>query len=297
MNPSRMIRLGTIAAGSITMLAACGPAGNSTIREQGRSWAIGNGTVTTYAELAADRTPLAIGIEYTAAALDGLPTAHSDQHHCFDRDSDGTIDPATECLATHETVMPLPDAVAATPDMPFKWVMFNWNPMGHFPPGIYDAPHFDVHFFIDSIANTFALHDGPCGIEFVRCDQYDVARKPLPANFMPPDFQSVDAVAPAMGNHLIDVAGPEFNGEKWTRSFIYGTYDGKVTFFEEMVTRAYMLSQPDACYPIKWAPDVAVSGYYPKQSCIRYHGDTDTYTVSLEDFALRQASDPAVAAN
>ena len=113
---------------------------------------------------------------------------------------------------------------------------------------------------------------------------------------MPPDYQNVDAVAPAMGNHLIDVTGPEFNGEKWKRSFIYGTYDGKVTFYEEMVTRDHILSRPQACYPIKSPPAVAVSGYYPSQSCIRHDTASDTYTVSVEAFAFREASPPTVAA-
>jgi hypothetical protein len=162
---------------------------------------------------------------------------------------------------------------------------------------VYDVPHFDVHFYIDSIANVFALRDGPCGPEFVQCDQFERARKPLPANYMPPDYQNVDAVAPAMGNHLIDVTGPEFNGEEWTRNVIFGVYDGKVTFYEEMVTRAYLLSQPDVCNPIKSPPAVGLSGFYPAKSCIRYDSSTDTYTVSMEDFVYREASAPVLAAN
>jgi len=279
------------------ILVACDSAHDSIERVVGRSWAIGKGTVTPYAEIAKDGIPAVIGIKISAAALDGLPSAHSDEHHCFDRDSNGSIDPMTECLATHETVMPLPDAIAANPDIPLKWVMFNWNPTGHIPPGVYDVPHFDVHFYIDSIENVFAIEDGPCGSEFVRCDQFERARKPLPTNYMPPDYQNVDAVAPAMGNHLIDLTGPEFNGEKWTRSFIFGVYDGEVTFYEEMATRAYLLSQPDACNPIKSPGAVGLSGYYPTLSCVRYDTDSDTYTVSLEGFEHREKSPPVVAAN
>jgi hypothetical protein len=279
------------------ILVACDSADNSTDRVLGRSWEIGNGTVSTYAEIASNGIPAVIGIEYSAAALDGLPSVHSDGHHCFDRDSDASIDPMTECLATHETVMPLPDAVAANPDIPFKWVMFNWNPAGHIPPGVYDVPHFDVHFYIDSIENVFALQDGPCGPEFIRCDQFERARKPLPANYMPPDYQNVDAVAPAMGNHLIDLTGPEFNGEKWTRNFIFGVYDGEVTFYEEMVTREYLLSQPDVCNLIKSPAAVGLAGYYPTRSCVRYDTDADTYTVSLEGFEHRVKSAPEFSAN
>jgi hypothetical protein len=276
--------------GTAILVAACNSVEDSNNRELGRSWEIGNGTVTTYGELTADGIPSVIGIIYSAGALDGLPTAHTDEHHCFDRDSNGSVDPMTECLATHETVMPLPDAVAASPDIPFKWVMFNWNPTGHIPPGIYDVSHFDVHFYIESIENVFALKDGPCGPEFIRCDQFERATKPLPVNYTPPDYTNVDAVAPAMGNHLIDLTGPEFNGEAWTRNFIFGVYDGQVTFYEEMVTRDYLLSQPDTCNPIKSPPAVSLSGHYPTLSCVRYDSENDTYTVSMEGFEFREAS-------
>ncbi len=275
--------------------AACSPADDSGNRVMGRSWPIGNGTVTTYGEFARDGSPSVIGIMYSAGALHGLPAEHTDKHRCFDRDSSGSIDPATECLATHETVMPLPDAVATNPNIAFKWVLFNWNPAGHIPPGIYDLPHFDIHFFIETIENVFALQDGPCGPEFIRCDQFEIARKPLPVNYMPPDYENVDAVVPAMGNHLIDLTGPEFNGEAWRRNFIFGVYDGKVTFYEEMVTRDYLLSKPDTCNPIKSPKAVGVSGYYPTLSCIRYDGDKDIYTVSMEGFVFREASPPEVA--
>jgi hypothetical protein len=270
----------------------CVPSDESSGRVAGQSWAIGNGTVGTYAEFTNDRAPSVIGVVYSAAALEGLPTSNSDQHHCFDRDANGTVDVTAECIATHETVMPLPDAVATRADIPFKWVLFNWNPMGHIPPGVYDVAHFDVHFYIESIANVFAIKDGPCGPEFVQCDQFEIAKKPLPANYMNPDFQNVDGVAPAMGNHLIDLTGPEFNGETWTRNWIFGVYDGKITFYEEMLTREYMLSNPNVCDPIKSPPAVAVSGFYPNQVCIRYDSASGEHTVSMEDFAYRDASDP-----
>jgi len=278
-------------------VTGCGPADDAGGRVLGQSWALGNGTVTTYAEFVDDRVPSAIGIVYTAGALDGLPTANSDHHHCFDRDSNGIVDATTECFATHEAVIPLPDAMATRTDVPFKWVLFNWNPVGHIPPGIYDVAHFDIHFYIESIANVFALQDGPCGPEYIRCDQFALGKKPLPANYIHPDFKDVDAVAPAMGNHLIDLTGPEFNGEEWKRNWIFGVYDGEITFYEEMVTRAHLLSQPNVCNPIKSAPAVGLSGFYPSQSCIRYDGASGEYTVSMEEFTYREASDPAPVGN
>ncbi len=226
-----------------TVVVGCGSSGESSERVLGRSIELGEGTVSTYAEFDGGGSPSAIGVVYSASALDGLPKEPSDRHHCFDRDGDGQLQAEAECIPTHEFVIPLPDAVSAQSEVPFKWVLLNWNPAGHIPPGVYDVPHFDVHFYMAPIASVFALADGPCGPEFIRCDQHVLAKKPLPPNYMNPDFQDVDAVVPAMGNHLIDVTGPEFNGEEWKRSWIFGVYDSEVIFYEEMLTRAFMLSQ------------------------------------------------------
>jgi len=65
-----------------------------------------------------------------------------------------------------------------------------------------------------------------------------------------------------------------------------------VIFYEEMVDRAYMLSKPDTCFPIISPSAVALTGYYPTRSCIRYAPGKDEYTVSMEDFVLRTASAP-----
>jgi hypothetical protein len=95
-----------------------------------------------------------------------------------------------------------------------------------------------------------------------------------------------------MGNHLVDLTAPEFRGVPFARTWIYGTNDGRVTFYEEMVTVAYLKSLPDTCFPIKTTAAVAVAGRYPSKSCIRYLKDRSEYTVSLEGFELRQASPP-----
>ena len=157
---------------------------------------------------------------------------------------------------------------------------------------MFDKPHFDVHFYIEPIENIFALQRGTCGLEFLRCDQFALARKPVPRNYVPPNFQDLGAAAPAMGNHLLDPTTHEFHGEPFTRHWIYGVYDGRVIFWEEMLALSYMLSKPDACFPIQSPDAVALTGYYPTRSCIRYAPGKDEYTVSMEDFVLRQASPP-----
>jgi hypothetical protein len=253
---------------------------------------LGRGTVSSYAELTPGGEPAALGVLFSPGALEGLPEHGSDYHHCHDRDRDGTVDRATECLHSFEHVIPLPDAVARRADVPFKWVLLNWNPAGHIPPGVYDVPHFDVHFFMEPIARVFALQAGPCGPELMRCDQFAIAKQPVPSNYIHPDFRDVDGVVPAMGNHLVDTTGPEFHQQPFARSWIYGAYGGRITFYEEMVALRTLLARPRSCAPIKQAKAVAASGYYPTVSCLRHDPATGETTVSMERFAFRAASPP-----
>jgi hypothetical protein len=277
---------------AVAVLTACASVDRSAGRHAGWATPVGHGTATTYAETDDAGRPLAIGVTLSERGLDGLPAA-SDMHHCIDRGRDGHAGTSTKCVQTVEHVLALPDAVARRADMPFKWVLLNWNHQGHIPPGIYDRPHFDVHFVMAPVAEVFAIEAGPCGPESVRCDQFALGKKPVPVNYLHPDFKDVDAVVPAMGNHLIDLTGDEFHRRPFTRSFIYGVYDGRVIFYEQMVTLAYLLSRPDDCAPIKLPQAYAVAGYYPTLTCTRHDPRTGTYSISMEKFVLRQASAPS----
>jgi hypothetical protein len=81
-----------------------------------------------------------------------------------------------------------------------------------------------------------------------------------------------------------------FNKQLFTRTWIFGGYDDKIIFYENMVTRAFLLSDPDTCDPIKSPAAVAQSGLYPTVSCVRHDASTGERTVSLEQFVLREAT-------
>lgn len=285
----------TGSVGSLAFVASCtqAPETAEPPRALGAPRDLGDGSVASFVEFADNGDPRVIGVAISGNALHTLPQEHSDEHQCFDENGDGSIDVMSECSHWHEFVLPLPDAASRRPDIPFKWALFNWNPAGHIPPGVWDVPHFDVHFYMEPIENIFALKRGPCGPEFLRCDQFELATKPVPANYMHPDFEDVGAAAPGMGNHLIDQSMPEFHGEPFKRHWIFGVYDGRVIFYEEMVARSFLLSEPDICFAIKSPAAVAVSGFYPRNSCMRYDPDTKQYSVAMEDFVYREASPPA----
>ena len=253
---------------------------------------VGNGWARVYVSLDADGTPRALGVSLTSAALAGLPAVPNRTSRCFDRNGDGRID-ADECVGDYNFMFTIPEGEAAHAISPFKWIALNWNPHGHGKPAPppWSAPHFDFHFYIADRDAVKRLRTGSCG-EMIDCDDFKTATKPVPAKYIHPDHVDVGAAVPDMGNHLIDSRSPELakGGPPFTHTFIFGAYDGQITFLEPMITRAYIASKPGMCKAINQPEAWAVAGRYPTKYCVRYVPGDDTYTVSIENFVRREAN-------
>ncbi|WP_431681557.1 hypothetical protein [Kitasatospora sp. KL5] len=254
----------------------------------GRPVPFGDGAAHTYVRLRGNE-PVEIGVALTRGSLDDLPTEPSDGRHCFDRNADGTVDPVHECAGGHEYELALPRALRDVPGVPLTFAMLDWDPAGHGPPHVYDRPHLDVHFYLQSDSERQAIRPGPCGA-LVDCTDYATATRPLPPEYLPADYVDKGIVQVAMGNHLTDPMSDEWHGHTFTRTFVYGTYDARITFLEPMITfdalKAAEGADPaDACRPIKQPQAWQVPGWYPQAYCLRHSPLSGEYTVSLEDFA------------
>jgi len=220
---------------------------------------MGLGAARSWVRLDAQSHPVSIGIRLDEAALNGLP----------DKDT-------KRCCDGPEFVLALPKDVSVAP---FDHIGINWNPRGHIPVGIYDKPHFDFHFYMmdqstrEKITGSKADHARECKVPTAEC--------------IPVDYVSVDESMPRMGNHLADLTSPEFQGVPFTKTFIYGSLDGKITFVEPMVTRAYLLTHPDAQQPIKQPRKYPGSGYFPTHYGVKYDSATGDYLISLDGLTPR----------
>jgi hypothetical protein len=252
---------------------------------------VGNGWARAYITLGFDGNPLALGISLDKEALEGLPQHPDLTSRCFDKNGNGKIDP-DECIGDYNFTFVIPDEAAKSVS-PFKWVILNWNPHGHSPPAppAWSAPHFDFHFYLADREAVKLLRPGACG-EFIDCADFKKATKPVPAKYIHRDHIDVGAAVPDMGNHLINSKSPELapNGPPFTHTFIFGAYDGQITFLEPMITRAYIASNPTVCEPIRQPEAWQIAGSYPTRYCIRYLDRVGKYTVSLEDFVKRSAN-------
>ncbi|MDO7850985.1 DUF5602 domain-containing protein [Hymenobacter convexus] len=212
---------------------------------------VGQGVARAWETVNAAGVPTAIGVEVSAGAmLNAGPTS---------------ID----------YVLQLPHQVAVPP---FDHIELGWNPDGH-EPAFYMLPHFDMHFYMISEAYQAA-------IPFLAPPAFDVAPA---AQYIPPFYVQGPGLVPNMGAHWLDVLSPELHGATFTKTFIYGTYNGHVAFLETMFTRDYLSARLTETTPIRPAAAVEQAGYYPASYTISYSASPQQYKISLDGLQYRAA--------
>lgn len=235
--------------------------GDRAIREDihyGPVVAVGRGSARSY--LIMERgSVLEVGVSLSEGALDDLP-GHAD-------------------LEGYPRVAEFLLEMPQENPTPYRFVGVDWVPEGHDPPGIYDRPHFDLHFYQVSLEERNAID--PADPEFAA----RAGRLPSGAE-IPPNFLAHHHVAqedpgllavPRMGLHWIDPSSPEFNGQEFTSTFLYGSWDGRVVFHEPMVTRDFLQSRPDERVGLA-RPE---SGYAPDGYRVYWEPRAQEYRVGL----------------
>ena len=277
----RSIGVATLLIGVGLVLSAGTAEKERTLR--GKVEKIGAGTAQSFVTLEQQGAPLAIGVTLSAGALEQLPAVPNTVSRCFDLDGDRKHT-GHECIGDLERILDVP--VAPSAGLPFKWITVNWNAAGH--PAPYNRPHFDFHFYAVDKAVVEAITSGRCG-ELVDCGHFTRATRPVPARYLPGGHINVGAVVPRMGNHLLDSQSPELKDSlPFTRTFIYGAYEGELIFWEPMITFDVMKQTRNACWGISQPEGFRQAGYYPTQYCLRQN-EKGERTVSLERFRYSRA--------
>jgi uncharacterized protein len=259
-------------------------------RQYGVPQKVGNGTVRTYLVLDQKNAgrPLEVGVALSERALEGLPAPVA------------SPDPMANM---HMYTLDLP---AGNPTQ-YKFVQFDWNPKGHEPDSVYDKPHFDFHFYTVPVevrnsimpsdpqyATKAANYPGP---EYRAPFYIDAATA---AGGAPPAAVTV----PMMGLHWLDVRSPELQKlagnpaayREFTKTFIYGTWDGQFIFDEPMITKAYILEKKTATDPsvvdeviqVPTAAKYSPAGFYPSAYRITWDAQQKEYRIALTQLAWRE---------
>ena len=213
-----------------------------------RSQPLGTGVVRAWVKENKDGKPISVGVNLSEKALENLPN-----------------EPAAYILE-------LPKNKGQNF---YTHILLDWNPQGHVPPGTYDVPHFDVHFYI--IPNEDRLN-----IEANDLAEFAVAPS---SQYIPSLYLQIPGGEPEMGAHWIDLLAPEFNGGTFTKTFIWGSYDGMFIFWEPMVTLDYLLflkSNPGSGpVPIRQPASYQQDGYYATHYEVSFSKSPKEFNVTL----------------
>ena len=286
----------------VTILAAvtaCSDDANSTepvaLREYGPAVAIGNGQVRSYVVKKSSGNSVAqeIGVAFSEAAMDNLPAASMAM-------MDGGANMSAHAMMT-EILLDLPTGHGTQ----YKFVQVDWNPAGHEPPGIYDVPHFDFHFYNISKAERDLID--PSNPQFVtnarNFPDSTYARSYFVNQAVVLNAPAEALTVPRMGLHWLDAKSPELQGmvgnpagyKPFTATFIQGSWAGAFIFEEPMITRAHLLSRKaavadsarDQFIPLTSAQRVSPAGFYPTAYRITYDPAAKEYRVALTNLVRR----------
>jgi hypothetical protein len=264
---------------------------NGVSRQYGTSVPLGNGTARTYILFDQQQQGRAIelGVALSPAAMEGLPAPMN-----MPPGGNG----GHEHVDSHEYILPMPGQNST----PFKFVELDWNPQGHEVEGIYTIPHFDFHFYTMTKAERdLILPTDP---------QFQQKADNLPPAAMVPQFYSTltppgvpTPAVPKMGVHWIDVRSPEIQAllghpelaKPFTTTFIYGSWNGRFTFAEPMITRDFIMgrrtaatsAQRDSIIPLPMGEKASPAGLYPSAYRIAWDAANNEYRIALTQLTQR----------
>jgi uncharacterized protein len=265
----RQIGLAIAACTAVAFLSACSGDGTTSTNSGtffGPSQRLGNGTVKTYIILDEKGNPTEVGRRLTDSALDGLPTT-----------------------PPHMLLLDFPGQASATA---FDNVMLYWNPQGHDPVALFGKPHFDFHFNMVDAATIEAIK--PSDPTYAAKADRAPEAKYVPKDYVvPPGGSAAAQAVPGMGVHLVDSTDATLvpGSYDFKQIIINGTWDGRYTFIEPMITRDWLLAKPTLQQQsLKQPQAYQKSGYYPTAYSVRADEQTNEYVIALTGMTKREAA-------
>lgn len=258
------------------------PAGQDKVKTfYGPATPLGKGVARAWVSLNRQGEPLSVGVKVSERAIESLMKEAEKNHEREEEHEE------------HQSfVLELPKQAESTL---YDHFTLDWNPHGHPAPGIYDLPHFDVHAYMISEEEKVAIVPlAPFGENGE--PQFDESPAP---EFMPQDYFLEPGIVPAMGAHLLDEIAPEFHGETFTQTFIYGSYKGEIIFHEPMVTVAWLkelkqMEHPNAVFEIKQPDKYQKEGYYPLKYGFMYDHTPGEYVISLDELVFQSGTESGI---
>ncbi|NJK59854.1 MAG: DUF5602 domain-containing protein [Oscillatoriales cyanobacterium SM2_1_8] len=247
---------------------------------------IGNGYVRVWVTHNAEGHPTRIGVTLTEGGLYNLPD-----------DGDTGRENGQEAAAlklmdmighdTFEYELLFPPEAAETA---YTHMGFNWNPFGHAPQNVFTEGHYDVHFYMESPEYRH-------NIAKVSAATVLQGHKKPPSGYMPANYQmAYGTLEPRMGIHWADFQSPQLKPGKFENIFLFGSHNGRVLFWEPMITRDYLLKKVEYRETLSQPKYYPSSKYYPLTYTLHYDQERHEFDIVLDDLVYRPGT-PVVAAS
>lgn len=178
----------------------------------------------------------------------------------------------SEMSGDAEASLDYPEEAGRTP---FKHQYMGFASHGHEPTPIYGIPHFDLHYYTSTDAERISI---------TPFDTIKAALMPAPGYFPAAYFPT--GLVPQMGVHWIDGTAPELNGAPFTQTFIWGSFDNKITFMEPMISRQFIADNHTFETDIKQPAQYDQPGkFYPTKQGFKH--ENGEYRFYLSHFVRR----------
>lgn len=260
--PAAVALLGVLAAATtaVVPLTGCGAGGSNQSlpvaysRVVGGTRSVSGAEIKTWADVRIDGQVERVGVTLPLAVVQNPPVP-------------------INSLLPDTLDLPMPSEVSSSTYINF--VSLDYNPQGHPPPGVYDVPHFDIHFYAITPQQRNAI---------LAPDPVPPSADRIPAGYLyPPPFLVAENTVPMMGVHA-SPASDFAPGAKFTRTMILGYYNGNMNFLEPMVTRELLLKRQSFSLPVPRPATLGRATRYPTEFNAVYDPAADSYDLVFSNF-------------
>lgn len=275
-----LVALAAMATVAPLFVASTGTADEAAQVRYGVGVPVGEGVARSYV-IANGGDVEEFGVALSEGALRGLPQVEGMPGNAEHPGQAADPEPHGAPPGHVEFVLAMP----AEHGTPFRFVGLDWNPVGHPPMGIYDAPHFDIHFYTITEGERDLIDPAHPDFAIKASRVPDVAL--APAGYLPHHMlEQADPAAltvPRMGLHWVNPAGAEFAGGPFTAALLYGSWDGDFIFIEPMVARDFLLQDPNLSMPFSGP----IAGNAPGVLRVYRDAVTSEYRIGIRDMETR----------
>jgi hypothetical protein len=219
----------------------------------GEAVSVGSGSMRTWIKTDNSGKPVSIGCTISESAIASLPASDT----------------------MFMLMLPMMSGgMNMTMPAPFDHIEVSWAPNGDAGSTVFNHAHLDCHFYTIKSSSQMSIM---MGMDTTAID----------ANYFPQNCMTDHEVEANMGMHVYDTLSAEYHGVPFDHTFMYGFYQGNMTFIETMCAKSFLDAKSSYTGDISQPVAFKVAGYYPHKYSVSYNAGSKEYAYSLDELTAR----------